>query len=303
MQGCRSEDGRGDGGGSPVALGAGQDGAMTGVWQVLLLSLLPGLGNFAGEMVAEFGRTSPRLLNLALHAASGIVIAIVAVELMPEAVDVLAGWWLALAFAAGGVAYLLAGDLIGRLQKRADRGGGERTGAWMIYVAVAVDLTSDGLMLGTGSAVSASLAIVLALGQVLADLPEGYAVIANFRDKKVPRRRRVLLSASFVVFSVGAALLAFLLLRDAAEATKMAVLTFVAGLLTVAAVEDMLEEAHEAREDNRASILAFVGGFAVFTPVSAGLETALAGGGGTRDDAGRLDRGVTETIPAPVGSR
>ena len=60
-------------------------------------------------------------------------------------------------------------------------------------------------------------AIALAAGQVLADVPEGYASIANFRDKEVPRRKRILLSASFILFCVGAALLAYLLLRGAGE--------------------------------------------------------------------------------------
>lgn len=55
------------------------------IWAVLLLALLPGLGNFAGGMLAEFGGASPRMLNFSLHAASGIVIGIVAVELIPEA--------------------------------------------------------------------------------------------------------------------------------------------------------------------------------------------------------------------------
>ena len=239
---------------------------------VLLLSLLPGLGNLAGGLLAEFGKSSERFLNLALHAASGIVIAIVAVELMPEALDTLAAWWVALAFGAGGVAYLLIEVGVEKLQSGTRHG---RTGMWMIYVAVAVDLTSDGIMFGSGAAVSSSLAIVLVAGQVLADVPEGYASIANFRDKGVPRTRRILLSASFVLFCVGAALLSYLLLRDAAEGLKMAALSFVAGLLTVAAVEDLITEAHETKEDGRASILAFVGGFVLFTLVTAGLETLL----------------------------
>lgn len=250
---------------------------MEGLGLVLLLSLLPGAGNFVGGLVAEAGPGSPRVLNLALHAAAGIVIAIVAVELMPEAVEVLSGWWLALAFAAGGVAYIAIETALERLvMTDAGDGGDGRTGMWMIYVAVAVDLASDGLMLGTGSAVSLSLGIVLALGQVLADLPEGYAVIANFREKGVPRGRRILLSASFILFSVGMAVLAFLLLRDAPETWKMGALTFAAGLLTVSAVEEMLGEAHEARADNRASVLAFVGGFALFVLTSTGIE-ALVG--------------------------
>jgi len=143
-----------------------------------------------------------------------------------------------------------------------------------------VDLTSDGLMIGTGSAVSSSLALALAAGQVLADVPEGYATVANFRDKDVPRGKRILFSASFFIYVVGAALLSYFLLRGAPEALKMAALVFVAGLLTVAAVEDMLEEAHGAREDSRRSVLAFIGGFALFTLVSAGLETMVSGGKG-----------------------
>lgn len=252
------------------------------LWMVLLLSFLPGLGNFGGGMLAEFGKTSDRLLNWALHAASGIVIAIVAVELIPEALKALAGWWIAAAFGAGGIAYILVEMGVEKLQSG---NGDDRTSMWMIYVAVAVDLTSDGLMLGSGAAVSSSLAIALAAGQVLADVPEGYASIANFRDKEVPRRKRILLSASFILFCVGAALLAYLLLRGAGDGPKMAALTFVAGLLTVAAVEDMLEEAHDAKGDTRTSVLAFIGGFVLFTLVSVGLETVLGGssqsGGGS----------------------
>ncbi|KGJ02073.1 zinc transporter, ZIP family [Paracoccus halophilus] len=249
---------------------------MNGLWQVLLLALLPGLGNFLGGLAAEYGPSSPRLLNLALHAASGIVIAIVAVELMPEAVAALDGWWIAAGFAAGAMAYLLIDSWV---ESRQEQGGGVGvSGMWMIYIAVAVDLASDGLMLGSGSALSLSLGLTLALGQVLADLPEGYAVIANFRAKGVPRARRLWLSASFILFSVGAAALAFLLLRNAPDMAKMLALTFVAGLLTVAAIEEMLTEAHEAEEDSQGSVVAFAGGFVLFTLVSAGIETMIGAG-------------------------
>ena len=199
-----------------------------------------------------------------------------AVELLPEAIGALAGWWIALAFACGGVAYVLLESLLERLQRRG--GGNDRSRMWMIYVAVAVDLTSDGLMIGTGSTVSPALALALAAGQVLADVPEGYATVANFRDKGVPRQKRIWFSASFFVYVVGAALGSYFLLRNASQPLKMAALVFVAGLLTVAAVEDMLEEAHGARDDNRRSVLAFVSGFTIFTLVSAGLETLLGGG-------------------------
>lgn len=51
----------------------------------------------------------------------------------------------------------------------------------------------------------------------------------------------------------------------------MTALVFVAGLYTLAAVEDMLREAHRSAEDSRWSALSLLGGFALFLLVSAGL--------------------------------
>jgi ZIP family zinc transporter len=45
----------------------------------------------------------------------------------------------------------------------------------------------------------------------------------------------------------------------------------VAGLYTLAAVEDMLEEAHESNEDTQWSAISFLVGFALFLLVSGGL--------------------------------
>lgn len=64
----------------------------------------------------------------------------------------------------------------------------------MVHVAIATDLVGDGLLIGTGSAVSSDLA--LALRPVLADVPEG----------AVEKRERVLISASFVLPVIGTAL-------------------------------------------------------------------------------------------------
>lgn len=54
---------------------------------VLGLALLPALGNFGGGLLAEFFETNKRRLNRALHAAASIAIAIVSIELMPEALE------------------------------------------------------------------------------------------------------------------------------------------------------------------------------------------------------------------------
>lgn len=235
---------------------------------VLALALMPAFGNFAGGLLAEWMTTSRRMLNRALHAASGILIAVVGVELMPEALGGSAPpWQVILGLCLGGLFYVLLESVIDRVS-----GGEEEGGAWVIYAAVAVDLFSDGLMIGVGSVVSLGLAFVLALGQVTADVPEGFAAIANFKDKGVARGRRLILLASFVIATLAGASIGYWLLRGQSETLKLTALAFTAGILLLAAVEEMLGEAHEAAEDTRLSASFFIGGFALFTLVAAYFE-------------------------------
>lgn len=58
---------------------------MGSVLQVALLALLLGLGNALGGVAAEFTRTTPARLSLALHFAAGIVFGVIALELAPRA--------------------------------------------------------------------------------------------------------------------------------------------------------------------------------------------------------------------------
>lgn len=239
------------------------------------MALLPALGNFGGGLLAEYFETNKYRLNKALHAAAGIVIAIVSTELMPEALERISAWWVALAFGLGGIAYIAISALVDKLQASSDsKGASSSNGMWMVYIAVSIDLASDGLMIGTGSAVSFSMALALAAGQVLADIPEGYATIANMKEKGVPRSRRMLLSASFAIPVVGMASIAYFFLKGQSEVLQMSALAFVAGLLALAAVEDMLSEAHESTEDSKWSLLLFTGGFVLFVLVSAGVGGA-----------------------------
>ncbi|MEQ8636364.1 MULTISPECIES: ZIP family metal transporter [Gimesia] len=206
--------------------------------KVLGLALLSALGNFGGGVIAEWLHPSQKTLNRALHAATGIILAVIAVEVIPKVLDKASTWLLALSFVAGGAAYLLLEAGIDRWQRSKPKGAG--TGAWMVYTAVATDLLGDGLLIGAGSALSGQMGLVLALGQVLADIPEGFAVVANFREKGMGQTKRILISASFAVPVVAAAAFAYFALRGQGEAVKVDALVFVAGLYTLAAVEDML---------------------------------------------------------------
>jgi ZIP family zinc transporter len=118
---------------------------------------------------------------------------------------------------------------------------------------------------------SCQLEAVLALGQVPADIPEGFATIATFKRQGMSRWTRLLLAASFVAPILLGTTLGYWVVRGRPELVKLGLLAFTAGVLVLAAVEEMLPEAHqneELHEEPRVAALIFVGGFALFALLS-----------------------------------
>ena len=243
--------------------------------------MFPALGNLAGGVIAELVRTTRRKLSIALHLAAGIVFGVIAVELAPRTLGGMEPWLAVLGFLAGGVAFVSVNGLIKRsqaqttssLDSESSQGReGRQGGAWSIYTAVAIDLFGDGLLIGASSSISFDLALILALGQVTADIPEGFAAIATFRDEGVPRTKRLLLAISFTAPVLVGALVSYFFLRDQSEAYQLTALAFIAGMLLVAAAEEIMTEAHEVYPPSKLSSLAVIGGFGLFALVASYFE-------------------------------
>jgi ZIP family zinc transporter len=235
-------------------------------WTVLLLAAIPAVCNFAGGLVAELRPVSARTLSFALHTAAGIVIAVVGLEVMPRALQTTPAWVPMLAFVAGAGLFLGLDALSDYLQARRSRdtAGGS---AWAICSGVALDLLSDGILIGTGSVVSPQLGILLAVGQAPADLPEGFAATATLRRAGIPRPRRLLAGAGFALPILAGAALGYLALRDAPDIITLSVLAFTGGALLSVVIEEMVPHAHHANE-SRWDSLFLVTGFSLFAAVS-----------------------------------
>jgi zinc transporter, ZIP family len=239
---------------------------------ILGLAVLPAMGNFAGAVVAEFVKVTDQSRNLALHGAAGIIFGVVGIELMPRALESSEPWIVIAAYLMGGLAYIGVERLLNQVSARSKSDSGNA--AWMIYFAVLVDLFSDGLLIGTSLSISTTLAILAAIAQVTADIPEGFAMAANFKNQKLSRSRRLWLGASLVIPCVLAASIGFWLLKDAADIWKFSALAFTAGILSLAAAEEMMNEAHEACEDVTWSAGFFILGFALFALLSSYFDMA-----------------------------
>jgi zinc transporter, ZIP family len=233
---------------------------------VLVLAALPAAGNFLGGVAAAVFPESERALSLALHLAAGIVLAVVGLELMPEALKADPPWVPIAAFVAGGAAFIGLERAIGYVQVRTGSSE-ESRGPLAIYSGVSIDLFSDGVMIGTGTVINPALGLLLALGQVPADVPEGFASVASLRRTRMTRRTRVLMSLSFAIpIFVGAALGCFAL-RDAPELVTLSVLALTGGALTSVVVEELLSEAHEG-DSSRLGPVALTAGFSIFALIS-----------------------------------
>jgi zinc transporter, ZIP family len=236
----------------------------------LTLSALPVVSNFMGAMLAEALPLSKRTLGLALHAVAGVLLAIVATELIPKVIIAKPVWATILALFLGGAFFVQVNQLL-NLSKNRLRGVDHNTVSWVIFLSMAIDLFGDGLMIGTSLTIAPHLGVMLASARVVAHIPEGFVTNAEFKSQKMPRTERFLLLAALIIPVWLGATLGYLGLRGQAELPKLIVLAFTTGTLIVAIVEEILPEAHRTQDTN-GSTLTFIGSFALSMLFSAYLE-------------------------------
>jgi len=227
----------------------------------LTLSALPVVSNFIGAMIAEALPSSKQTLGLALHAAAGVLLAIASTELIPRVVMAKPVWATILALFLGGAFFVWVNQLL-NLSKNRLRGIDLNTVSLAIFLSIAIDLFGDGLMIGTSLTIAPHLGVVLASGRVVAHIPEGFVTNTAFKSQNMPRTKRFLLLAAFIIPVWLGATLGYWGLRGQADLPKLIVLAFTTGTLITAIAEEIIPEAHQTQDTNW-SILTFIGSFAL----------------------------------------
>lgn len=224
----------------------------------MLVALLPVAGSVTGATLAELWRTPKWVVGAALHAAVGVAVGLVSVELMPRALDSTPTWLIALLFGAGAGLSVLISLAVRWLRGPVDQSS---RGRWQVYATTGADLFSDGLMTGATFAVSSNLGLLLAASQVVANFPGGFATGVNFRHRNLGRTWRLVAAGSYTLPALTGAVLGFLLLRGADSAAQNATLALVAGVLLVTTIEELVPEADRPGTRRWISTSAFVLGF------------------------------------------
>lgn len=143
----------------------------------------------------------------------------------------------------------------------------EASGAFAIFSGVSIDLFSDGVMIGTGTVLNPALGLLLAISQVPADVPEGFAAVATLRRANIARRKRIVMALSSTIPILLGAILGYFALRTAPGLLTLSVLALTGGALISVVVEEMITEAHEGGTSRLGPVF-LTGGFAIFALIS-----------------------------------
>jgi ZIP family zinc transporter len=217
---------------------------------------IPAVVALGGGVLALLWSPGREARSLIQHFAAGVVLAALAVELLPEiGREHAPGPVLILSFAVGSL--VMFGLKV--WTKRMEHANGEESTlcgvATGFLVATFLDVAMDGFIIGAGFAAGGSTGPILALGLSVELLFLGLALVSDASRGW----RIVLLSAGLGLTVFLFSILGSVLLAGASHAMIGGVLAFSAAALLYLVTEELLMEAHEVPERPISTLVLFAG--------------------------------------------
>jgi ZIP family zinc transporter len=236
------------------------------VAEAALYTLVPVGATIVGGVVASLRRPGPRVTSAVQHTAAGVVLAAVAVEVIPDvkahsAVATIVG------FAVGVPLMLALRTLARRLGEEQPAGSGGIRAASGLLATTALDLLVDGLVLGAGFAAGSRQGILLAVALTLELLFLGLSTAATLAAVGTAPRTVAAVTGGLALLPLVGAVGGAAVLGSVSATTLAGVLAFGSVALMYLVVEELLVEAHEVEETPWAISLFFLG-FLVYLVIS-----------------------------------
>ncbi len=223
------------------------------------LVVLPVLAGILGAVIAVLRPPPPAVVSGVQHFAAGVVMAAVAGEVLPQLSERGPLWLIVVGFAAG------VAVLVGMRHLEGEESSPGAGGLPVVFlIVVGVDLFIDGLLVGTGAAVSAETAKIIAIALTVEVLFLSLSVALRLISCGASRFTAAAVTAGLSLVVAVGAILGALVLRGAGDAVLSLVLAFAAAALLWLVVEELLVEAHETPERPWTAAMFFVGFLALF---------------------------------------
>ena len=229
---------------------------LTTLLSVLLYVLFPVCTMIVGAGIATFRSPGPRTSSAIQHFAAGTVFAAVALELLPDVVRMHALLSTVIGFACG-VVFMLA---IRQVSKRAEaRKKGRGSSSTGLVVAVGVDITIDGFLIGISFAAGAKQGLLLTVALSLELLGLGLATVTALHQSGTARWHSTGTTVALALLVFVGATVGTTVLAGATGIVLNAVLAFGVAALLYLVTEELLVEAHETAETSLVTSIFFVG--------------------------------------------
>lgn len=235
--------------------------------QQFLFMAIPAVVALGGGVLAACWQPSHQSRSLIQHFAAGVVLAALAVELLPEiGREHAPGVVLIGAFALGSL-FMYGLKLWTEHLEHRDRLAGVAVGIGRgLLLATFVDVAVDGFIIGAGFAAGGETGPILALGLSVELLFLGLALTSE----RVSGRLITLVSGGLGVTVLLFAVLGSRLLAGASPAVLGGALAFSAAALLYLVTEELLMEAHLVEEKPVATLVLFAGFLAFWSIQLAG---------------------------------
>ena len=232
---------------------------------IILVSTLAGLATtFGALLVVLLGKPSVKALALLLGFAAGVMIAISAFELLPEAVHLGSRWQAVLGFILG--AGLMYG--LDALIPHAHIGSGSADGAtgdvemlklgYFIFLGIALHNLPEGLAIGAGYTSSLKVGGAIAISLALHNVPEGMATAVPLIMGGMNKYKVVWLATLAGLMTPLGTLIGAILFRLSPGMVSVA-LAFAAGAMVYIASDELIPQSH--RYHDHLANLGLLGGF------------------------------------------
>lgn len=232
---------------------------------VLGIAALAAFLVYLGAPAAEKFDVPDTVVSGSLQFAAGIIVALVALSLMPPAVRGGASVTMTLAFFTGGVLFVIFEYVTAK--KLATRQIGENAVSVGLFVGILVDMLIDGVMIGLGSTLTLATGLLIAVSLGVSAAPLAFVAIATARQQGVSPERRRLLSFLFLLPVMAGAMLGFLFLRNQSMELRLILVALASGFLITMVTQSLIPETNREGEPSLAGIL-FVGGMALYALMS-----------------------------------
>lgn len=230
----------------------------------IISMLIPAVVASFGGVLAMFWNPTHHTRSLIQHFAAGVVLAALAVEVLPEIEREHADWWALIgAFAIGAIFMYLLKLWSLSMEEKSKHSGSNKGLDYGLIAATLIDVTMDGFIIGAGFAAGGKTGLILALGLSVELLFLGLSLVSDtIKGWKV-----VVMSMTLATIVLCASLLGYFLLKGASIDLISAILSFGVAALLYLVTDELLVEAHTVEEKPSSSLWLFAG-FLIFWGIS-----------------------------------